>query len=104
MTGEPAIRGPDGRLVLKPEMGLVFVLLPGGRVPVEDGHTPTPLNEVELICDALLTNGGVMRTNNVVGDAATLSSDAYYSAFMAYAERCDGYRSVWSWPGALDIP
>ena len=40
----------------------------------------------------------------VVGDAATLSSDAYYSAFMAYAERCDGYRSVWSWPGALDIP
>mgnify|MGYP001401773931 CR=1 FL=1 len=29
-TGEPAKRGTDGKLVLAPEMGLVFVLLPGG--------------------------------------------------------------------------
>jgi formylglycine-generating enzyme required for sulfatase activity/serine/threonine protein kinase len=29
-TGEPAVRGPDGKLVLKEETGLVFVLLPGG--------------------------------------------------------------------------
>jgi len=29
-TGEPPARGPDGKLVLKEETGLVFVLLPGG--------------------------------------------------------------------------
>ncbi len=29
-TGEPAVRGPDGKLVLNVETGLVFVLLPGG--------------------------------------------------------------------------
>ena len=29
-TGEPAVRGSDGRLALKDETGLVFVLLPGG--------------------------------------------------------------------------
>jgi formylglycine-generating enzyme required for sulfatase activity len=29
-TGEPAVRGPDGKLVLREETGLVFVLLPGG--------------------------------------------------------------------------
>ena len=29
-TGEPAVRGADGKLVLKEETGLVFVLLPGG--------------------------------------------------------------------------
>ncbi|MBI2901189.1 MAG: SUMF1/EgtB/PvdO family nonheme iron enzyme [Planctomycetes bacterium] len=29
-TGEPPARGADGRLVLKPETGIVFVLLPGG--------------------------------------------------------------------------
>lgn len=29
-TGEPPIRGPDGRLVLRPETGIVFVQLPGG--------------------------------------------------------------------------
>jgi formylglycine-generating enzyme required for sulfatase activity len=29
-TGEPAERGPDGKLILKEETGLVFVLLPGG--------------------------------------------------------------------------
>jgi formylglycine-generating enzyme required for sulfatase activity len=34
-TGEPAQRGANGKLALKPETGLVFVLLPGGRVPVE---------------------------------------------------------------------
>jgi formylglycine-generating enzyme required for sulfatase activity len=33
-TGEPARRGADRKLVLRPEMGLVLVLLPGGRVPV----------------------------------------------------------------------
>ncbi len=34
-SGEVASRAADGRIVLKPEMGLVFVLLPGGRVPAE---------------------------------------------------------------------
>ena len=29
-TGEPAERGPDGRLAVRPETGLVLVLLPGG--------------------------------------------------------------------------
>jgi len=29
-TGEPAVRGADGKLVLSEETGLVFVLLPGG--------------------------------------------------------------------------
>ncbi len=29
-TGAPALRGPDGKLVLEEETGLVFVLLPGG--------------------------------------------------------------------------
>jgi len=29
-TGEPAVRGPDGKLVLREDTGLVFVLLPGG--------------------------------------------------------------------------
>ncbi len=29
-TGEPAVRGPDGKLVLEEATGLVFVLLPGG--------------------------------------------------------------------------
>jgi serine/threonine protein kinase/formylglycine-generating enzyme required for sulfatase activity len=30
LTGEPPHRGPDGKLVLTPESGLVFVLVPGG--------------------------------------------------------------------------
>jgi len=34
-SGEPVQRGTDGKLILKPEMGVVYVLLPGGRVPVE---------------------------------------------------------------------
>ncbi len=29
-TGEPAQRGADGKLILKEEMGLIFVLIPGG--------------------------------------------------------------------------
>jgi formylglycine-generating enzyme required for sulfatase activity len=47
-TGEPAVRRSDGKLTLEPETGIVFVLLPSGRVPVEDGEMPTPLNEVQL--------------------------------------------------------
>jgi serine/threonine protein kinase/formylglycine-generating enzyme required for sulfatase activity len=35
-TGEPARRGAEGKIVLEPEMGVVLVLLPGGRVPVAD--------------------------------------------------------------------
>jgi tRNA A-37 threonylcarbamoyl transferase component Bud32 len=40
-TGDPAVRGSDGELLLKPETGIVFVLIPSGRVPVEDGMEPT---------------------------------------------------------------
>ncbi len=43
-TGEPAVRGPDGKLVLTEDTGLVFVLLPGGRFQVgsqsQDAHGP----------------------------------------------------------------
>jgi formylglycine-generating enzyme required for sulfatase activity len=31
-SGEPAVRGPDGRLLLQAETGLVLVLIPGGTV------------------------------------------------------------------------
>ncbi len=48
LTGEPAVRGTNGKLDLTGETGLLFVLLPGGRVPVEDGAAPGPLNEVDL--------------------------------------------------------
>jgi formylglycine-generating enzyme required for sulfatase activity len=34
-SGDVATRAADGTIELKPGMGLVFVLLPGGRVPVE---------------------------------------------------------------------
>jgi len=37
-SGEPAQRGADGRLVLRPETGLVLVLLPGGTFAM--GSTP----------------------------------------------------------------
>ena len=37
-TGEPAQRGADGKISLRPETGLVLVLLPGGRVPVADSE------------------------------------------------------------------
>ena len=39
----------------------------------------------------------------VVGDGATLAREAYYQAFIDYAESIGGYRSVWSWPGAEEI-
>jgi formylglycine-generating enzyme required for sulfatase activity len=48
MTGEPAVRGTDSRLTLLPEAGIVLVLLPAGRVPVENGEKPTSKNEVVL--------------------------------------------------------
>ncbi len=35
-TGSAPVRGEKGELLLTPESGLVFVLLPGGRVPFED--------------------------------------------------------------------
>jgi len=47
-SGDPAKRGPDGKLALKRETGLVFVLLPGGRLPVEDGKESGPLNKIDL--------------------------------------------------------
>ncbi len=34
-SGNVATRGPDRTIVLTPETGLVFVLLPGGRVPID---------------------------------------------------------------------
>jgi len=61
-TGEPAVRGPDGRLVLTEASGLVFVLLPGGTFhmgaqsldPAGPNHDPqaqkdeSPVHEVKL--------------------------------------------------------
>ncbi|MEZ6014753.1 MAG: bifunctional serine/threonine-protein kinase/formylglycine-generating enzyme family protein [Planctomycetota bacterium] len=48
LTGESAVRSADGHLTLTDTTGLVFVLLPGGRVPVEDGEVSSPFNEVDL--------------------------------------------------------
>jgi serine/threonine protein kinase/formylglycine-generating enzyme required for sulfatase activity len=61
-TGEPAVRGADGKLVLTEETGLVFVLLPGGTFrmgaqksdPSGPNHDPQaasdegPVHEVTL--------------------------------------------------------
>ena len=61
-TGEPAERGPDGKLVLREETGLVFVLLPGGTFwmgaqksdPAKPNYDPSarreegPVHEVTL--------------------------------------------------------
>jgi formylglycine-generating enzyme required for sulfatase activity len=59
-SGEPAQRGPDGKLVLKEEMGLVFVLIPAGSFWMGAQNTPgrnhdpaananeSPVNEVTL--------------------------------------------------------
>jgi formylglycine-generating enzyme required for sulfatase activity len=47
-TGEPVVRGSDGQLTLRPEAGIVFVLLPSGRVPVEYGALPAWVNLVLL--------------------------------------------------------
>jgi len=61
-TGEPAVRGADGKLVLSEEMGLVFVLIPGGKFwmgaqkadPGGQNYDPQaiskegPVHEVEL--------------------------------------------------------
>jgi formylglycine-generating enzyme required for sulfatase activity len=49
LTGEPAVRGADGKLTVREETGLVFVLLPGGRVPVEVGKSAGPWNNVDLV-------------------------------------------------------
>jgi len=43
-SGEPARRGANSKLVMKPDTGLVFVLLPGGRVPVEE---PVPAMDAD---------------------------------------------------------
>jgi serine/threonine protein kinase/formylglycine-generating enzyme required for sulfatase activity len=40
-TGEPAVRGSDGKLTLRSEAGMVFVLLPRGRLPAKEGNPPT---------------------------------------------------------------
>jgi formylglycine-generating enzyme required for sulfatase activity len=60
-TGNPAVRGADGKLVLTEETGLVFVLIPGGTFwmgaqnkPGAQNHDPAassdegPVHEVEL--------------------------------------------------------
>ncbi len=61
-TGEPPVRGPDGKLVLTEAMGLVFVLIPGGKFwmgaqksdPNGQNYDPqsrddeSPVHEVEL--------------------------------------------------------
>jgi formylglycine-generating enzyme required for sulfatase activity len=47
-TGEAPRRGSDRVLVLEPETGIVFVLLPAGHVPVEDRRRSTPVNDVLL--------------------------------------------------------
>lgn len=61
-TGDPAVRGADGKLVLTEETGLVFVLLPGGKFwmgaqrldPGGRNYDPlanddeSPVHEVEL--------------------------------------------------------
>ncbi|MCC7015500.1 MAG: SUMF1/EgtB/PvdO family nonheme iron enzyme [Planctomycetes bacterium] len=60
-TGDPAVRGADGKLVLTEETGLVFVLIPGGTFwmgaqnkPGAQNHDPLagseegPVHEVEL--------------------------------------------------------
>jgi formylglycine-generating enzyme required for sulfatase activity len=60
-TGDPAVRGADGKLVLTEETGLVFVLIPGGKFwmgaqnkPGAQNHDPQamsdegPVHEVEL--------------------------------------------------------
>ena len=60
-TGEPAVRGADGKLVLTEETGLVFVLIPGGKFwmgaqnkPGAQNHDPQaasdegPVHQVEL--------------------------------------------------------
>ena len=43
-TGEPAVRGADGKLVLTEEKGLVFVLLPGGtfRMGAQSAYPNAP--------------------------------------------------------------
>src|SRR5262245_29053071 len=52
-TGEPAQRGADGKLILKEETGLVFVLLPGGTFTMGAQRTdPTgPNYDPEAITD-----------------------------------------------------
>lgn len=60
-TGDPAVRGADGKLVLTEETGLVFVLIPGGKFWMgaqnkagDRNHDPRassnegPVHEVEL--------------------------------------------------------
>jgi formylglycine-generating enzyme required for sulfatase activity len=50
-TGEPARRGADRKLVLRPEVGLVLVLLAGGRVPVAanaSDRQDASLTEIDL--------------------------------------------------------
>jgi formylglycine-generating enzyme required for sulfatase activity len=54
-SGDAPLRNADGTLELRPEVGLVFVLLPGGRVPREDhaggelARQWAPLTEVDLV-------------------------------------------------------
>ncbi|HEY5158689.1 MAG TPA: hypothetical protein VII93_12070 [Anaerolineales bacterium] len=36
------------------------------RLRVVTGNDGNPLNEVELICDALMNNNGILRSNNII--------------------------------------
>jgi formylglycine-generating enzyme required for sulfatase activity len=47
-SGTPPRRGADGRLKRHAEMGLVFVLLQGGRLPLEEGTQPTARHDREI--------------------------------------------------------
>jgi len=47
-TGEPARRDDAGAIILESGTGLVFVLLPGGKVPIQNGVPETSLNQAVL--------------------------------------------------------
>lgn len=72
------------------------------RLRMVTGKEGTPLNEVEMMCDSLMNNGGVLRGNNVIkyipaqsvvkvniGDRIRLTVDAFErlsTAFLAEIE------------------
>jgi hypothetical protein len=73
------------------------------RLRMVAGKDTNPLNEVELICDALMNNNGIMRGNNVIkyileqsvvklqiGDKIRLTAEQFErlsAAFFAELER-----------------
>jgi serine/threonine protein kinase/formylglycine-generating enzyme required for sulfatase activity len=61
LTGEPAQRGPDGRLVLKEETGVVLVLIPGGsfwmgaQASAGRNHDPAAGNDEGPVHEVILS-------------------------------------------------